>query len=126
MPWVYNDTGAPVTDPDAISHLNLQLQARPQEGVGSVFPSGIDTSKQGDEFLNQFSPELRDAAIDYHAGLRMPTGNPRRQSYIREIASKYGRNIGMPSDETTFAARRTLRNQLASGSPASMGGQLRN
>jgi hypothetical protein len=40
------------------------------------------------------------------------------------IAQKYGADTGQQVDDATFAARKTMRNQLSSSAPASLGGQI--
>jgi hypothetical protein len=40
------------------------------------------------------------------------------------IAQKYGADTGESVDDTTYAARRTMRNQLSSSAPSSLGGQI--
>lgn len=131
MGWV-SDSGQPITDPQAIMHLNLQAQQSGQvmqgEGGGmgnETFP-GVDSNLQGDAYLKQFPQEIQSGVHDYLAGRAMPTGNPRKTNIIGMVASKYGQDIGMPADAADYPARRTLQTQLASGTPSSMGGQLRN
>lgn len=89
--------------------------------------SAIDHAKVGDEYLSQFSPEAQAAVKDYIAGLATPTGNPRKgwAENIQKIAKKYGADIGVPVDDTTFAQRKTYRNELAKNSPNTAGGQVK-
>lgn len=89
--------------------------------------SAIDHAKVGDEYLSQFSPEAQAAVKDYIAGLATPTGNPRKgwAENIQKIAKKYGSDIGVPVDDTTFAQRKTYRNELAKNSPNTAGGQVK-
>src|ERR1700743_3578198 len=86
----------------------------------------IDSSLKGEDYLKQFSPEVQQAAKDYVAGKATPTGNPRKgfTQTVQMIARKYGADIGESVDDATYAARRTMRNQLSSSAPASLGGQI--
>jgi len=86
----------------------------------------VDSSLKGPEYLAQFSPEVQQAAKDYVAGKAMPTGNPRKgfTQTVQMIARKYGADIGESVDDATYSARRTMRNQLSSSAPSSLGGQI--
>lgn len=89
----------------------------------------IDSSKVGDDYLNQFSPEVKAAVKSYMDGAVMPTGNARQQSIAtlaKTIAQKYGADIGQPADDYTYAAKRKMRTDLASSGNSSMGGILSN
>ena len=81
---------------------------------------------KGDEYLNQFGPEIKSAVKSYMDGESMPTGNARRGfiENVKMIAQKYGQDIGMPADDTTFAARKQMRTTLSKTEPNSMGGQI--
>jgi hypothetical protein len=100
-------------------------------GGGSEFlakgVSQIDHGLVGENYLTQFSPEVQAAVRNYVNGESMPTGNPRKgfTQAVKMIAQKYGQDIGFPADDTNYAERRKLRDQLASGAPNSLGGQLR-
>lgn len=91
------------------------------KGIGQV-----DSSLTGEDYLKQFSPEVQAAVRDYVSGKTMPTGNPRQgfTAAVKQIAQKFGNDIGVPADDTTFAARRQMRNQLSNASPNSLGGQI--
>ena len=56
----------------------------------------------------------------------MPTGNPRKgfTQTVKMIAQKYGADTGQSVDDATYSARRTMRNQLSSSAPSSLGGQI--
>jgi hypothetical protein len=86
----------------------------------------IDSSKTGDDYLKQFPPEIQASVKDYIAGNKMPTGNPRRTDIVRQIASKYGAEVGLPADDTAFSERRKMRTDLGASTPNSMGGILSN
>lgn len=88
--------------------------------------STINSELTGKDYLNQFSPEVKAAVENYVGGQSMPTGNPRKgfTQAIKMIAQKYGQDIGLPADDTTYMERRTMRNDLAKSGPSSMGGQI--
>lgn len=88
-------------------------------------PQG-NTGLVGEDYLKQFSPEVQNAVKNYMSGLSTPTGNPRKgwAEQIKAIAQKYGNDIGIPADDTSFSARRTMRNNLSLTTPGSLGGQL--
>jgi len=86
----------------------------------------IDSSLTGQDYLKQFSPEIQAAVDNYVQGKSTPTGNPRKgfTQTVKMIAQKYGADTGQQVDDATFAARKTMRNQLSSSAPASLGGQI--
>jgi hypothetical protein len=86
----------------------------------------IDSSLTGTDYLKQFSPEVQAAVQNYVDGKSMPTGNPRKgfTQTVKMIAQKYGADNGQPVDDATYSARRTMRNQLSSSAPSSLGGQI--
>jgi hypothetical protein len=86
----------------------------------------IDSSLTGDDYLKQFSPEIRAAVDNYVQGKSTPTGNPRKgfTQTVKMIAQKYGADTGQSVDDATFAARKQMRNQLSSSAPSSLGGQI--
>jgi len=108
---------------------NADGSATTSGGGGYLAPgvTALDSSKSGDEYLSQFSPEAQAAVKDYAAGLSTPTGNPRKgwAENIKKIAQKWGNDTGNPIDDTTFAQRRTYRNELAKNSPNTAGGQVK-
>jgi spore germination cell wall hydrolase CwlJ-like protein len=93
-------------------------------GGGPNALENIDSSKTGEDYLKQFPPEIQTGVKDYLEGRRMPTGNPRRSDIVKQVASKYGNDIGMPADDTSFGARRTMLNDLNKTTPGSIGGQI--
>ncbi len=104
-------------------------QAQGGASGGSFLAKGIgqvDSSLAGEAYLKQFSPEVQAAVTDYVSGKTMPTGNARQgfTQAVKMIAQKYGNDIGAPADDTSFSARRTMRNQLSSSAPSSLGGQI--
>ena len=97
--------------------------------VGGFFApgvKGIDSSLTGQDYLKQFSPEVQAAVQNYIEGKSTPTGNPRKgfTQTVKMIAQKVGADTGQQVDDTTFAARRQMRNQLSSSAPSSLGGQI--
>ena len=99
----------------------------PTGGAGqAVAPGGVDNSLVGDDYLKQFSPEVQAAVKNYVGGMSMPTGNPRQgfAQTVKTIAQKYGNDIGVPADDTSFNARRAMRNNLSVATPSSLGGQI--
>lgn len=88
----------------------------------------IDPQLNGEEYLKQFSPEMQAAIRDYVDGRATPTGNP-RQGFTQAVqlaAKKYGSDIGMPADDTSFHARSTMQKNLALTTPGSYGGMINN
>jgi len=86
----------------------------------------VNHELMGEDYLKQFSPEMIAAVKNYVHGLGMPSGNPRRgfTEQMKLIAGKYGQDIGMPADDTSFSGRRTMRNDLSKENPGSAGGQI--
>lgn len=118
---VFDQSGQPVGTGGGNSAGDMGAQSYLAPGV-----KALDSSKVGEDYLKQFSPETQAAVNDYIGGKSMPTGNPRAgfTQAIKQIAQKYGNDIGTPADDTTFSARRTMRTQLSSAAPNSLGGQL--
>jgi hypothetical protein len=95
-------------------------------GVLAKGVTQFDNSLVGQEYLNQFSPEIQAAVKAYVEGRSMPTGNPRKgfTQFVKQVAQKYGGDINMPADDAAFAARRTMLNDLQKTTPGSAGGQI--
>jgi hypothetical protein len=89
---------------------------------------GVNADLVGEDYLKQFPPEIQEAVKNYVHGISMPSANARQgfTQAVKMAAAKYGADIGMPSDETTFRARQTMRNGLAQAAPGSIGGQINN
>lgn len=82
----------------------------------------------GEEYLNQFGPELKAAVKAYINGDVMPSGNPRTQAIAtkaKEIAVKYGADMGIPVSDATYSEKRKYRTELGTNSPNSAGGQAK-
>lgn len=122
---------------DPISGRYLDMNGKVISGPGGMSAGGgadylakdvkqVDPSLTGDAYLKQFSPEVVAAVNDYIGGRSMPTGNPRKgfTQTIKMIAQKYGSDIGVPADDASFSARRTLLNDLNKTTPGSIGGQI--
>lgn len=97
--------------------------------VGGLLAPGVktvDSSLSGKDYLEQFSPEVKAAVQNYVDGKSTPTGNPRKgfTQAVKMIAQKYGADTGQSVDDASYAARRTMRNQLSSSAPSSLGGQI--
>ncbi len=82
-----------------------------------------------EEYLAQFSPEVKASIQSYVNGDTMPTSNPRLKALatkVKEWAQTYGSKAGIPVSDSEFSRKRTMQNQIASSSPNSMGGILSN
>jgi hypothetical protein len=98
---------------------------------GSLLAQGVtyDPNKTGDDYMSQFSPEVKAAARAYMNGDVMPTGNSRNQSittFAKTVAQKYGQDMGIQVNDSTYSGKRKLQTDLASSSNSSMGGILSN
>lgn len=103
-------------------------QAQPQSGFLAPGVKSIDRTLSGDDYLNQFGPEVQAAVKSYIRGDVMPTGNARKDSIATQaktIAQKYGQDMGIPVSDATYSQRRTYQSQLGSNSPSSAGGQAK-
>lgn len=102
--------------------------AQPATGGGFLAPgvTSLDSTLTGADYLKQFSPEIQAAVTNYIDGKSTPTGNPRKgfTQTVKMIAQKYGADIGQPADDANYMARRTMRNQLSSSAPSTLGGQI--
>lgn len=82
----------------------------------------------GEDYLNQFGPEVKAAVKAYINGDVMPSGNPRQQAIAtkaKEIAQKYGMDTGIPVSDATYSEKRKYRTELGTNSPNSAGGQAK-
>lgn len=123
-----NETYGFVNERDQTINGKPLGQGETQPGGGFLAPGvkAIDSTLTGGDYLKQFSPEVQAAVQNYVDGKSMPTGNPRKgfTQAVKMIAQKVGADTGQSVDDTTYAARRTMRNQLSSSAPASLGGQI--
>lgn len=101
-------------------------------GGSRVLAEGVEKynpNLSGEDYINQFSPEVKAAAKAYMNGDVMPTGNPRNQSiasFAKTVAQKYGSDIGVPVNDISYAAKRKMQTDLASSGNSTMGGILSN
>lgn len=87
----------------------------------------IDSSLSGDEYVNQFGPEVQAAVKAYISGEVMPSGNPRMQgitSFAKTVAQKWGQDTGQPVGDAIYSQRRTFRAGLGSATTGA-GGQAK-
>jgi hypothetical protein len=98
----------------------------PFGGGGGAGGGNVNSDLKGDEYLKQFPQEIQAAVKSYHAGESMPTGNPRAgfTQAVKQIAQKYGQDIGSPADDNTYAAKHKMLTGLASTAPGGIGGQV--
>lgn len=96
-----------------------------------LLAQGVDkfnSSLTGEDYLNQFSPEVKAAVKAYIGGDVMPTGNPRQTAianFAKTIAQKYGMDTGTPVSDALYSQKRVYRSQLGSNTPNSAGGQAK-
>jgi hypothetical protein len=58
----------------------------------------------------------------------LPSGNPRQQgiaAQAKEIAQKYGADMGIPVSDALYSEKRKYRTELGTNSPNSAGGQAK-
>jgi hypothetical protein len=100
-------------------------------GSVSLLAPGVtqfNPSLSGDEYLKQFGPEVQAAVKAYINGDVMPSGNPRTQAIAtkaKEIAQKYGQDMGIPVSDALFSEKRKYRTELGSSTANSAGGQAK-
>jgi len=99
-------------------------------GSMSMLAPGVtyDANKSGEDYINQFSPEVKSAAKAYLAGDVMPTGNPRQQgisTLAKTVAQKYAADMGIPVSDALYAEKRKYRTELGSTSANTAGGQAK-
>jgi hypothetical protein len=102
----------------------------PDAGAG-LLAKGVEQFNpqlHGEEYFNQFSPEVQSAIKGYMRGDTQPTGNPRLKGFdtkVKEWARKYGDDIGEPISDALFSEKRKYRTELGSTSASSAGGQVK-
>jgi len=99
-------------------------------GSPSILAQGAtyDPNKTGEDYLNQFSPDVKASVKAYLNGDVMPTGNPRNQtinSYAKNVALRYAQDMGIPAGDSIFSEKRKYRTELGSNSAATAGGQAK-
>lgn len=102
-------------------------------GTGSpqVLAPGVkfDSTKTGEDYLNQFSPEIKAAVKNYMNGDTMPTGNPRQNgiaNFAKTVAQRYGADTGTPVSDALYNQKRQLQTDIGKGSPNTVGGIMKN
>ncbi len=112
-----------------------QLPVGQQSGGSGELNSGfmasginqVNPGLQGQDYLNQFRPEVQAAVKSYMAGDVMPTGNPRSKGIAdmaKTIAQKIGPEMGLEVTDAAYQAKRKMRVDLASSTPGSAGAVL--
>lgn len=71
-----------------------------------VTPENFDHTKVGEDYIAQFSPELQDMAKNYLQTGNIPTGRQSSAQMIKQIATKYGNDVGMPADDSLITQRK--------------------
>jgi hypothetical protein len=122
---------------------NREQTMRPADAAGGAGGSGslgqgpsllatgvkqYDANLNGDAYLNQFGPEVKAAVNAYIKGDVMPSGNPRQQAIAtkaKEIALKYGADMGIPVGDAVYNEKRKYYTELGSNSPNAAGGQAK-
>jgi hypothetical protein len=78
-----------------------------------VTMDNFDHNKVGADYLAQFSPEMQAAVNAYRRGGTLPTGRQQQAQVIKQIAQKYGEDIGDPVDDQTYRQRNEWATSLA-------------
>lgn len=99
-------------------------------GAPQLLAPGVkfDATLTGDDYLNQYSPEVKAAVKAYMSGDVMPSGNPRMQgiaNFAKTVATKYGQDMGIPVSDSMFSEKRKYRMELGSNTANSAGGQAK-
>ena len=79
------------------------------EGVTSA---SFDHTKVGDDYLGQFSPEVQAGVKAYLRGDSLPTGRQQQAQVIKQIAQKYGDDVGIPANDQAYYQRKNFVNSL--------------
>lgn len=77
-----------------------------------VTAENFDHTKVGEDYLNQYSPEMKDWVKNYLSGNGMPTGRQASSQMIKAAAMKYGTDVGMPPDDASIGQRKQWSNSL--------------
>lgn len=83
-----------------------------QNAVLAPGVTAIDSSLAGDDYLKQFSPEVQAGVKAYMRGDSLPTGRQQSAQVIKQVAQKYGDDIGVPANDQDYAARKAFRTSL--------------
>ena len=107
-----------------LQHNGNRCFMRPASTIES-----FDHGAVGPDYLKQFSPEVQAQIMDRVTGLQSATGarggGAMIQARINQAAEKYGRDIGMPMDGASVAARMKYAKDLVSEQPGTAGGKRR-
>lgn len=110
---------------------NGELSGGASPQGASLLAPGVkqyNPSLSGDAYLGQFGPEVQSAVKAYIKGDVMPSGNPRMQAIqtkAKEIAQKYGQDMGIPVSDAIYSEKRKYYTELGTNSPNSAGGQAK-
>jgi hypothetical protein len=118
---IYGNETVQAFDPRTGNVFSVGKPAAGGGGAGSINPELV-----GEDYLKQFPADIQAAVKNYVNGISMPSANARQgfTQMVKIAAAKYGQDIGMPSDETSFRARQAMRNGLNVATPGSIGGQI--
>lgn len=125
VPYIKNKfpkEGEPVLTP---AFTDAGGAAAPVPGTNGANPSGtpiyapginqtnFDHSKVGEEYIQQFSPAMQSDVKAYLEGRSIPTGKSSQAQVIKQVAKKYGDDIGMPADDALITQRKEWAKSLA-------------
>lgn len=132
-PVVFNPSSGKFMDMAGNPIGKQQLESGGVAGGG--IPGGVlapgatfDPQATGEAYLAQFNDDVKAAVRAYINGDVQPTGNPRQRSlasFAKQVAQRYGQDMGIPVSDTIFAERRQYRQQLGSNSATAAGGQAK-
>lgn len=120
-----------------VNEINQTVNGKPLGAGGStgdqsggMLAPGVkfDSSKSGEDYLNQFSPEVIAATKAWLKGDVMPSGNPRQQgiaSVAKTVGQKYAADLGIPASDALYAEKRKYHTELGSNSANTAGGQAK-
>lgn len=86
-------------------------------GKNATYADGVtsatfDHTKVGDDYLGQFSPEVQAGVKAYLRGDSLPTGRQQQAQVIKQIAQKYGDDVGVPANDQAYYQRKNFVNSL--------------
>lgn len=115
----------------AVNPIKSDAIGGPGTPDAAVLAPGVkyDPAKTGQDYFDQFSPDVKAAAKSYINGDAMPVGNPRLKTiwdYAKTVAQRYSQEIGQPYTDNEYNAKRKMMTDLASSGPSSIGGILSN
>ena len=127
VPYIKNKfagPGQPVLTPAFKDEQGNAIPAPSQPGGGgnpngtATYAPGInqnnfDHTKVGEEYIQQFSPAMQSDIKSYLTGRSIPTGRTAQAQMIKQVAKKYGDDIGMPADDNMITQRKEWGNSVA-------------